>query len=158
MKKRVMKIISVREEPGYKDLAISFFQSSWPSVAPIIYEDSISHSIMAKLPLPQWYLLEEDEKIIGCAGLITNDFISRGDLYPWICALFIDPAHRGNAYASLLMERAKRDAQEMGFDAVYLCTEHVGYYEKYGFKYLGKGYHPWGASSRIYEHQLTGSK
>lgn len=149
-----MKIISVRKNPEYKDEAISYFQKSWPDVLPIIYEDSISHSITARNVLPQWYLLKREDNTIGCAGLITNDFISRGDLYPWINALFIDEKHRGNAYGSILIEEAKIDAKKGGFEYLYLCTEHVGYYEKYGFKYIGNGYHPWGGESRIYEIKL----
>jgi GNAT superfamily N-acetyltransferase len=149
-----MKIISIRENPTYKDTAIAYFQKSWPSVLPIIYEDCITHSIGARDFLPQWYLLEKDGDIIGCGGLITNDFISRGDLYPWICALFIDEKHRGNAYATLLMEKAKQDAAAAGFQYVYLSTSHIGYYEKYGFQYIGQGYHPWGEESRIYEIKL----
>lgn len=99
-------------------------------------------------------MLIKDENVIGCAGLTTNDFISRGDLYPWICALFIEEEQRGNAYATLLMEKAKEDAKKSGFEYVYLCTEHIGYYEKYGFTYIGQGYHPWGEDSRIYEYKL----
>lgn len=113
-----------------------------------------TYSIGARNPLPQWYLLKKENEIIGCAGLITNDFISRGDLYPWICALFIEEAHRGNEYGSLLMEKAKEDAKSFGFEYVYLCTSHVGYYEKYNFNYIGKGYHPWDEASRIYEYKL----
>lgn len=149
-----MKIISVRKKPEYKDEAIAYFQNNWPNVLPIIYEDSISHSISAKNTLPQWYLLQNDGETIGCAGLITNDFISRVDLYPWINALFIDEKHRGNAYGSLLIKYAKTDAKEVGFEYLYLSTEHVGFYEKYGFKYIGQGYHPWGGESRIYEIKL----
>lgn len=33
-------------------------------------------------------------------------------------------------------------------------TDHNGYYEKYGFNYIGQGYHPWGDHSRIYELKL----
>lgn len=150
-----MHIISVRENPAYATRAIDYFQKSWDSVWPVIYEDCISHSIGARNPLPQWYLLEKNEEIIGCAGLITNDFISRGDLYPWICALFIDKAHRGHAHGALLMEKAKADARTAGFEHVYLCTSHIGYYEKYGFVYIGQGYHPWGEESRIYETSLA---
>ena len=87
-------------------------------------------------------------------GLITNDFISRGDLYPWICALFIEENERGNAYATLLMDKAKEDSKKFGFEHLYLSTSHVGYYEKYGWEYLGQGRHPWGESSRIYEIEL----
>jgi hypothetical protein len=73
-----MKIISVRENPDYKNKAIEYFQRSWKSVLPIIYEDCITHSIGAKNSLPQWYLLKKDDEIIGCAGLITNNSISHG--------------------------------------------------------------------------------
>jgi GNAT superfamily N-acetyltransferase len=149
-----MNIISVREKPAYKSKAIAYFQKSWSSVLPIIYEDSITHSIDARNFLPQWYLLEKKGEIIGCAGLITNDFISRGDLYPWVCALFIEKIQRGNGYGSLLLEKAKTDTKKAGFDYLYLCTELTGYYERYGFKYIGQGYHPWGEESRIYEIEL----
>lgn len=149
-----MKIISVRENPGYKNKAIAYFQRSWKSVLPIIYEDSITHSIGARNALPQWYLLQKDDEIIGCAGLITNDFISRGDLYPWVCGIFIEEKYRGNAYGRLLIEKAKKDAKKAGFGYLYLCTSHVGYYEKNDFVYIGQGYHPWGEESRIYEIEL----
>jgi len=91
-----MKVISIREKPEYKDQAIKYFQSKWQSVLPIIYEDCINHSIESINPLPQWYLLENEGEIIGCAGLITNDFISRMDLYPWICAHARKPQYERN--------------------------------------------------------------
>ena len=150
-----MNIISIRENPDYKDKAIKYFQKNWKSVLPIIYEDCITQSIGARNSLPQWYLLEKDNEIIGCAGLITNDFISRMDLYPWVCAIFIDEKYRGNAYGSLLIEKARADSKKAGFGHLYLCTSHIGYYEKYNFKYIGQGYHPWGEDSRIYELEIT---
>lgn len=150
-----MQIISIRETPTYTKRAIEYFQKNWPSVLPIIYEDSITHSIGSENPLPQWYLLESEDEVIGCAGLIPNDFISRSDLYPWVCAVFIEEEYRGNNLGSLLLEKAKSDAFKAGFRNLYLCTEHVGYYEKFGFKYLGQGYHPWGEESRIYGIELV---
>jgi N-acetylglutamate synthase-like GNAT family acetyltransferase len=146
-----MRVISIRENPEFRELAISYFQKSWPKVNPSIYKDCIGNSINASQSLPQWYLLQKDDEIIGCAGLITNDFISRMDLYPWICALFIEEKHRGSNYGSLLIEKAKEDAKKFGFDSSYLCTDHIGYYEKLGFTYFAQGYHPSGEESRIYK-------
>lgn len=149
-----MRIISVRKNPEYKERAIQYFQNSWSEIAPIIYEDCISHSVNAKNSLPQWYVLENNNEIIGCAGLITNDFISRMDLYPWVCAIFIDEKHRGNNYSNLLIEKAKEDSKKAGFQNLYLCTDHIGFYEKLGFNYIGQGYHPWEEESRIYQIDL----
>ncbi|HOS70111.1 MAG TPA: GNAT family N-acetyltransferase [Bacillota bacterium] len=146
-----MEVISIRKSPEYKDRAIKYFQSKWASPDSMkVYDDCITNCITAPSPLPQWYLLMDNDRIIGCAGLITNDFISRMDLYPWVCALFIEEEYRGNAYGSLLLEQSKIDAKAGGFSHLYLCTDHFGYYEKYGFRYIGTGYHPWGDSSRIY--------
>lgn len=152
----MIRIISVRENPEYKERVIDYIQSKWPSVPGIVYEDSIEHSLTTTSPLPQWYLLQKDDELIGCAGLITNDFISRMDLYPWVCALFIDEKHRGNAYGSLLLEKAKQDSAKARFENLYLCTGHTGYYEKFGFTYIGQGYHPWDEESRIYSISLKG--
>ena len=92
--------------------------------------------------------------IIGCAGLITNDFISRMDLYPWVCALFIDENYRCYSYSALLLEKAKEDAKKGGFNNLYLCSDYVGFYEKHGFTKIGTGYHPWGESSDIFHLSL----
>lgn len=152
----MIHFISVRENKAYIDQAIHYFQQHWATEDTLmVYDDCIRHCIHSKNPLPQWYLLMKGKNIIGCVGLITNDFISRMDLYPWICALYIDEDYRGHAYGSLLLERAKNDASQLGFHSVYLCTDHIGYYEQYGFDYIGKGYHPWGESSRIYQSSLT---
>lgn len=149
-----MNIISVRTNPQYKERAIAYLQQAWSEVSPVIYENCIANCINAEQPLPQWYLLEHENKIIGCAGLVTNDFISRMDLYPWLCAVFIDEKHRGNNYGALLIEQAKKETKEFGFNYLNLCTDHIGYYEKYGFQYIGQGYHPWEEESRIYQVNL----
>lgn len=51
-----------------------------------VYDDCITNSITTTNPLPHWYLLMDNDKIIGCAGLITNDFISRMDFLTYTSA------------------------------------------------------------------------
>jgi len=151
-----MKVVSIKKNPEYKDKGIKYIQSKWATPSSMkVYEDCITNCITTDNPLPQWYLLLDKDKIIGCGGLITNDFISRMDLYPWVCALYIEEDYRGNAYGSILLKKIKKDTQASNFSTLYLCTDYIGYYEKYGFKYIGEGYHPWGESSRIYALDLN---
>ena len=146
-----MNIISVKESPEYTGIAIPYIQDKWATEHSLmVYKDCIESCITSVGPLPQWYLLEDNERIIGCAGLVPNDFISRMDLYPWVTALYIEESYRGHGYGSLLLEKAKTDTKANGFSHLYLSTIHIGYYEKYGFEYIGTGYHPWGDHSRIY--------
>jgi len=150
-----MTLISVREHPEWADRMIAYFQEKWASEASRpIYEDCIRNCLHTESPLPQWYLLVEGDTIAGCAGLITNDFISRMDLYPWLCALYIEPAFRGNGYPGMLINQCKEDARKGGFANLYLATDHESYYERWGFAHIATGYHPWGETSRIYETQL----
>ncbi|CEN23264.1 putative acetyltransferase [[Clostridium] sordellii] len=151
-----MNIISIKKQPEYASIAIKYFQEKWASKDSLkVYEDCINNCITSNSPLPQWYLLLNNDEIVGCAGLITNDFISRMDLYPWMCALYVEEKYRGNSYGSILLDEAKKDALNAGFAKLYLCTDHIGYYEHYDFNYIGIGYHPWGDESRIYEADLA---
>ena len=150
-----MQIIGLREHPEYFDKAVQYIYSKWGNVNNYLcYRDCIEHSINVDSPLPRWYILEDNGEIIGCAGLIINDFISRMDLSPWISSIYIEENRRGSALGSLLIQHVKDDAKNAGFKKLYLCTDHVGLYEKYGFVNIGTGYHPWGESSRLYEISL----
>ena len=149
------KIISVREHPEIKDQAIKYFQTKWPSVPPHLYEDSINQALNTEESLPQWYLLKIKERIIGCGGLIQQELITRSDIYPWLCALFIDEEYRGNNYASLLIDQAKFDSNKAGFKTMYLVSDLDGYYEKLGFQYFEEGHYPAGEVTMIYSINLT---
>ena len=155
-----MKVFPLYENPGRIDVYIDYFQSNWATPdSMMVYEDALRHG---KDPdrLPAWYLLMDSDtfdpdRIAGCAGLITNDFISRMDLYPWLCAFMVEPEYRGHNYGSLLIKRAVADAARMGFDFIHCATDHCGYYEHFGFEFTGTGWHPWGETSRIYSRPTT---
>ena len=144
------KIINVRDFKDGIESAARYFNSAWPGIHTAFYLDAMRHSDGKHSPLPQFYLLMENERITGCYGLAVNDFISRHDLYPWFVALYIEKEKRGQALGSLLLEHAAGQAAAAGFDTLYLTTDHDGYYEKYGWKRIGDGYERDGASARIY--------
>ena len=146
-----MQVISIKQHPDYFESGLAYIQKKWAnSNSQMVYHDCLTHMIKTTQPLPQWWLLVDDKTIVGCVGLITNDFISRMDLLPWLCALYVEPKLRGKNYGSLLMSAVETFTKEH-FNSIHLCTDHIGYYEKHGYTYIGDGYHPWGETSRIYQ-------
>lgn len=147
-------IISVRNNPTMLNRAVDYFHNIW-GIARQIYDDCISHSLTTPSKIPRWYLMMNDDEIIGSYGLIANDFISRQDLYPYLCALHINKDYRGKALGSVLLKHGQKQAKKLGFDKLYLCTDHVGYYEKYGWHYIGNGYTVSGEPTRLYETKTS---
>jgi predicted N-acetyltransferase YhbS len=135
-------LISVREHPEYLERATNYFSTKW-EIEYNFYYDCIKHSITTPNPLPRWYLLvNENDEIVGSYGLIINDFNSRQDLWPWLCALYVEENERGKKLGAMMLEHGKCEAKKLGFDTLYLMTSHIGYYEKYGFTYIAQCYNP----------------
>jgi len=147
---RSAQIISIREHPEYFDRAVDYFASRW-GIDRKLYEESISDGITTANPLPRWYIMLDGDTIIGSFGLIENDFMVRKDLMPWLCALYIEERERGKALGSRLLAHGRKEAGKLGFDKLYLCTEHVGYYEKYGWRFFGYEESESGGKTRVYE-------
>jgi len=144
-----LDIINIRHSPHLINPAANYFSSKW-NVAKQVYHDSISDSITTQNPLPRWFLMMDGEEILGSFGLIENDFMKRTDLSPWICAIYIEEHLRGNNLGSALLEHGRKEAAALGFTNLYLCTDHVGYYEKYGWQYIGNEESTFGDMAMVY--------
>lgn len=143
-------IFGVRENPELAEQAIHYFSERW-GIEERIYRNCIINSLTTSSTLPRFYLMIEDNRVIGGFGIIINDFISRQDLFPYLCALYIEEDKRGNELGAKLLEHGRKESKRLGFTKLYLCTDHNDYYEKYNWRFIGKGYHPWNDESKIYE-------
>jgi len=144
------RIINIREHPEWLERAADFFSSKW-NIDRQLYFDSMNDSLITTKTLPRWYLMLRGDNIIGGFGLIDNDFMVRTDLCPWLCALYIEPAERGKQLGEKLLSYSRHEAAALKFHKVYLNTDHVGYYEKYGWSYMGDFAHQSGTDARVYE-------
>ena len=128
----MITILGVRENPYLVKDSSAFFHKAFGNEKNyMLYYDCIAHSVHSDSLLPRWFIATKGNRIVGGCGLITNDFISRMDLWPWITALYVDVSERGNALGSKLLTHAVTEAGKQGFLKVYLSTDHDGYYEKY---------------------------
>ncbi|MEH0390709.1 GNAT family N-acetyltransferase [Vibrio mimicus] len=149
------KIVSVHSYEDGLSAAINFIHSVWGTKNNyVFYTDAISHSSRDAEHIPQFYLLTYNGKVVGCYGLILNDFISRHDLYPWLCSVYISPEHRGQRLSGTIFSHAKEIVRMMGYSNLYLTTDHDGLYEKFGWIRIEDGYSPEGEVSRIYKIAL----
>ena len=83
-----------------------------------------------------WYLCLDGKAIVGGLGVIENDFHDRPDLTPNICAVYTEETHRRQGIAGRLLHMAVEDLRTKGISPVYLVTDHVGFYERYGWEFL----------------------
>ena len=63
----------------------------------------------------------------------------RPDIYPWLANLYVDEEYRNKGVARILLERVNEIAKtSVNFDELYLFTNHIGLYEKFGWKYISE--------------------
>ena len=100
-----MNLISVKNHSQWLEPAILFFQHHWASeVSKPVYDDCLRSMMRSTSPLPQWYILVDGHNIVGGAGLVTNDFVSRMDVWPYVVALIIEEEYRGKHLSKTLIE------------------------------------------------------
>ena len=68
--------------------------------------------------------------------MIENDFHTRKDLCPNVCAVFVEEAVRRQGIARMLLNEIRRDMAAMGVLRLYLLTDHDAFYEKCGLRSL----------------------
>ena len=67
----------------------------------------VQHSQTAEA-LPLTFIAVEGEQLLGTIGLWRCDLISRQDLFPWLAALYVAPAARGQGLAGAVVTEGIR--------------------------------------------------
>ena len=126
--------ITLREKPEYKQTAAEWFNSKW-GVPTEAYLECMDAYLTGETELG-WYLCLDGEKIIGGMGVIENDFHDRKDLTPNVCAVYTEEDYRKQGIAGKLLNLTVEDLRAKGISPAYLVTDHTGFYERYGWKFL----------------------
>ncbi|MGN1343079.1 MAG: GNAT family N-acetyltransferase, partial [Traorella sp.] len=99
-------------------------------------------------------LIDQDQLISYCTYAPFDD-IQPTDLTPWIGFVYTFEKYRGHHYAGLLIEYVESLAMIMQKKAIYISTNHIGLYEKYGYTFFRIEKDINHHDSRIYRKILT---
>ena len=100
-------------------------------------------------------MLVDGDKLVSFCTFAPLDDIQPTELSPWIGFLYTFPDYRGHHYAGMLLDYAESIATVMEREYIYISTNHVGLYEKYGYEFykMEKDIH--GENSRVYRKDIT---
>ena len=127
-------LISLREQPQWKGRAAPWFHEKW-GVPRQAYLGCMEAYLRGETEYG-WYLCLDGDRIAGGLGVIENDFHQRTDLAPNLCAVYTEPEYRCRGIAGQLLARAVADLRGRGITPVYLLTDLVGFYERYGWEFF----------------------
>lgn len=99
-------------------------------------------------------LLIDGDELISFCTYAKKDDIQPTELTPWMGFVYTFPEHRGHRYMGLLLAEIERLAKEEHISEVYISTNHIGLYEKYGCEYRTQMSDMDGELSRIYVKKI----
>lgn len=77
-------------------------------------------------------------KVAGFSTFTERDELpEQYDFKPFIGFIFVDEQYRGKRLSEMMIQSIIAYAKEIGYEKVYIMSEEIGLYEKYGFVKLG---------------------
>lgn len=132
-------------------------KSDWRAAAYLakLIEENSFHDNLGEGTL---LLLADGDKLVSFLTFSRRDCIDDDSLSPWIGFVYTFPEYRGRRCAGNLIRRCEEIAEENGIPTVFICSDHVGLYEKYGFSYMENRIDIYGEDSRLYRKNISKEK
>lgn len=151
-----MKIYSVKNNSELCEKVKNYCKENWEKV----YEGfaALADRSVRADAFPQTWVIygrvfnSPEYRIVGFYQLNDSDHLTiHTGLTPFITTLFIDPEYRsGHKFGECAIAHALEMLGNMGHDTAYLCTGHIGYYEKFGFEETGLDITDYGSPTKVY--------
>ncbi len=78
----------------------------------------------------------DNKELIGFISIFPSDCDEEENLTPWYATMYIKEKYRGKGYSRILNDTILKEANNRGFDKLYLKTNLNNYYEKFGATYI----------------------
>ena len=139
----MLKIYNIKEKQEFIREVAELTQKEWGSktnseeefetkinkkISKII--NNFNNSLYCKL------ILLDNDILIGFISIFPTDGKERKDLSPWYATMYVKEEFRGKGYSKILNNAILVEAKKRGFKKLYLKTDLINYYEKFGAIFL----------------------
>lgn len=74
-----------------------------------------------------------NSEIVGFCTFLKTDYYPENRYSPWISTIFVSESFRGRRVSQKMIESVMKYAKKVGFSKVFIPSDIIGLYEKYGF-------------------------
>lgn len=138
----MLKIYDIREKQEYLEEVVTLTRLEWGNKNDS--KEAFNNKVKEKIeiiknnfdnPYFAKLILLDDDNLVGFISLFEKDG-DRVDLKPWYATMYVKKEYRGKGYSKILNEAILKEAKKRGFERVYLKTDLINYYEKFGAIYM----------------------
>ena len=95
-------------------------------------------------------MLTNENELISFCTYAEKDDIQPTELTPWIGFVYTFPEYRGHRYVGYLFQEIEKLAKAENVQDIFISTNHIGLYEKYGCEFYQMMNDMEGEPSRVY--------
>lgn len=136
-----MDIYNLKDKQEYLDEVVRLEHEEWASKKDENKEErierkkerikkSFSDESFCKL------ILVDEGQLIGFISIFPEDCDEEKDLTPWYATMYVKKEYRNHGYSRILNQAVLDEARNRGFKTIYLKTDLINYYEKFGATFI----------------------
>lgn len=137
---KIMKIINITNNTKYLKEYIALCYLEWSEKEKKLTE-YIDYKLR-KLKIENNIILilglVDHNKLVGFISLLKKDGDCEVKLTPWYATMYVKKEYRGRGYSRILNDALLEKSKRLGYTKVYLKSNLINYYEKFGAIYIKK--------------------
>lgn len=137
---KIMKIINITNNTKYlkKYIALCYLEWSEKEKELTEYIDYKLRKLKIENNIIFILGLVDHNKLVGFISLLKKDGDCEVKLTPWYATMYVKKEYRGRGYSRILNDALLEKSKRLGYTKVYLKSNLINYYEKFGAVYIKK--------------------
>lgn len=137
---KIMKIINITNNTKYlkKYIALCYLEWSEKEKKLTEYIDYKLRKLKIENNIIFILGLVDHNKLVGFISLLKKDGDCEVKLTPWYATMYVKKEYRGRGYSRILNDALLEKSKRLGYTKVYLKSNLINYYEKFGAIYIKK--------------------